>query len=456
MQRNEMELATQIAQIVHDRGGRAMFVGGLVRDRISGAPSGSKDVDIEVYGLSPDELRDALSQVGEVFVKGASFGVFGLRHSDIDIAMPRREQCTGRGHKDFDVFVDPFLSYEKAAMRRDFTINAMMQDVLTGEIIDPFGGRSDLQKRVLRHVCDDSFPEDALRVFRCAQFAARFGFDIAPETMQLMRGIDVSQLSHERIMGELEKALLKAQRPSLFFETLRACDQLNAFFPEIAQLIGVEQNPQFHPEGDVWTHTMLVLDQAAALRKHAKYPLYFMLSALMHDLGKITSSQVQEDGRITSYMHPEAGVPLSEAQLKRLTNDSKLTAYVLNMVLMHMRPCTLAAGNSRPKKSRAMFDESVCPEDLILLAMADAFGCGDNRHFGAWPYLKARLEDYYAIIQQPMIGGQDLIRVGYKPGEQFREMLRRARQLHFAGLEKSIALRQLMGEFPIEKKQEDE
>ena len=455
MQNNEAVLAEQIAQIVHRRGGRAMYVGGLVRDRVMGIPSGSKDVDIEVYGLTPDQLRDALSEVGEVFAKGASFGVFGLRHSDIDIAMPRREQCTGRGHKDFDVFVDPFLSYEKAAMRRDFTINAMMQDVLTGEVIDPYDGRGDLQRGVLRHVSPDSFPEDALRVFRCAQFAARFGFEIAPDTMQLMRGIDVSQLSHERIMGELEKALLKADRPSLFFETLRECGQLRTFFPEIERLIGVKQNPQFHPEGDVWVHTMLVLDQAAALRSHAKHPLYFMLSALMHDLGKITSSQVQEDGRITSYMHPEAGVPLAEAQLQRLTNDSKLTAYVLNMVLMHMRPCTLAAGNSKPKKSRAMFDESACPEDLILLSMADAFGCGDNRHFGAWPYLQQRLEDYYTILKQPMIGGQDLIRAGYKPGQQFRSMLQRARQLHFAGLEKSVALRQLMGEFPLEKTQED-
>ena len=447
MRSNDSQLAVQIAERVKLRGGRAMYVGGLVRDAVLGSASGGKDIDIEVYGLSPDQLREALAEVGEVYVKGASFGVFGLRHSEIDVAMPRREHCTGRGHKDFEVFVDPFLPYEKAASRRDFTINAMMQDVLTGEIIDPFDGRGDLERGILRHVSPESFPEDALRVFRCAQFAARFGFKVHPETMELMRGIDVSQLSHERIMGELEKALLKADRPSLFFETLRTCGQLNFFFPEIERLIGVEQNPAFHPEGDVWTHTMMVLDQAAKLREQAKFPLYYMLSALMHDLGKITSSQVQADGRITSYMHPEAGVPLAQAQLKRLTNDAKLTAYVLNMVLMHMRPCTLANGNSRHKKSRAMFDESVCPEDLILVAMADAFGCGKNRHFGAWPYLQERLADYREIMQQPMVTGQDLIAAGYRPGEQFKIMLDRAKQLHFAGLSKEKALQQLRGEF---------
>ena len=447
MRQNDSALAIEIAQRVRERGGRAMYVGGLVRDTVWGRVSGGKDIDIEVYGLTPDALRNVLAEVGEVYVKGAFFGVFGLRHSEIDVAMPRQEHCTGRGHKDFDVFVDPFLPYEKAASRRDFTINAMMQDVLTGEIIDPFGGREDLAKGILRHVSDDSFPEDALRVFRCAQFAARFGFDVHPDTMELMRGIDVSQLSHERIMSELEKALMKAERPSLFFETLCACGQLSFFFPEIERLIGVEQNPAFHPEGDVWNHTMMVLDQAARLRDHAKFPLYYMLSALMHDLGKITSSQVQEDGRITSYMHPEAGVALAQDQLKRLTNDAKLTAYVLNMVLMHMRPCTLANGNSRHKKSRAMFDESVCPEDLILVAMADAFGCGKNRHFGAWPYLRERLEDYYEIMQQPMVSGQDLIAAGYRPGTQFKEMLSRARQLHFAGLSKDKVLQQLQGEF---------
>ena len=449
MQRNDSQLALEIAQRVKERGGRAMYVGGLVRDAVRGDESGSKDIDIEVYGLTPDELRETLAEVGEVYVKGASFGVFGLRHSEIDIAMPRQEHCIGRGHKDFEVFVDPFLSFEKAAVRRDFTINAMMQDVLTGEIIDPFGGREDLARGVLRHVSPVTFPEDALRVFRCAQFASRFGYAVHPETMELMRGIDVTHLSHERVMSELEKALMKAERPSLFFQVLRDCGQLSAFFPESERLIGVKQNPQFHPEGDVWNHTLMVIDQAAALRSQTKFPLYYMLSALMHDLGKITSSQVQEDGRITSYMHPEAGVPLAQAQLKRLTNDRKMTDYVLNMVLMHMRPCTLANGNSRLKKSRAMFDESVCPEDLILLAMADAFGCGVNRHFGAWPYLKERLEDYREIMRRPMIGGQDLIAAGYRPGTQFREMIDRAKQLHFSGLDCERVLQQLRAEYPL-------
>ena len=184
----DMLMAQRLAGEVAAAGGRAYYVGGFVRDRLMGKEC--KDVDVEVHGLTPVQLETILDSLGERTVMGASFGVYGLRHYDLDIAMPRSETCTGRGHKDFTIFVDPFLGTEKAAMRRDFTINALMEDVLTSEVIDHFGGQEDLRQGIIRHVNDRSFGEDPLRVLRAAQFAARFGFQVAPETVTICRSMD--------------------------------------------------------------------------------------------------------------------------------------------------------------------------------------------------------------------------------------------------------------------------
>ena len=203
---NDSILAKSIAEAVKNVGGRAFFVGGYVRDMLMGIPC--KDIDIEVYGIPPARLREILSVFGEVYDKGAAFGVLGLRHSELDIAMPRKESLRGTKHTDFDVSVDPFLTYEEASMRRDFTINAMMLDPLTGEIIDCWNGRCDLEKKVIRHVSDVTFGDDALRVFRAAQFAARMDAVISPATMDICRRMNVTELSKERIYDELVKALL--------------------------------------------------------------------------------------------------------------------------------------------------------------------------------------------------------------------------------------------------------
>ncbi len=448
MTMNDRQMALGIARAVEKAGGRAYFVGGYVRDRLTGAEV--KDIDIEVFGVTPEALRGLLAEIGEPYDKGASFGVIGMRHTDIDVAMPRRESRAGVKHTDFDVKVDPFMTPREASTRRDFTVNAMMLDPLTDEILDFWDGRADLEKKVIRHVSDQTFADDALRVFRAAQFAARLGARVAEETMTLCRAIDVTHLSRERVYEELLKALLKADRPSVFFRVLQEMDKLKEFFPEIAGLAGVQQNPRFHPEGDVFEHTMLTLDAAAALREMAKEPTNFMLAALMHDLGKQDASEVT-DGRITSYRHPETGVVLAEAQLRRLTANARTSAYVKNMTLLHMRPNMMAQARSKKLKTRRLFDESACPEDLILLSRADASGKLDGPYrMEHWTFLRERLADYYDCAARPMVTGADLVEAGYKPGKRMGEMLKRARDLHFSGHEKKRALKMVTREFPPE------
>lgn len=367
----DLYIAKRIATEARELGGKAYFVGGYVRDALLGIEN--KDIDIEIHGVSPFELEKILDKFGERISIGESFGIYSLKGHNIDIAMPRRERATGRGHRDFEMLVDPFLGTRGAAKRRDFTVNAMMQDVLTGEIIDEFGGREDLQNKVLRHVDRETFAEDELRVLRGAQFAARFGFSVAEETVQLCRSIPLSHLSRERVEAELKKALLKAQRPSVFFTVLREMDKLSEWFPELSALIGVEQSPRHHAEGDVWNHTMMVLDEAARLRDKTSNPFAFMMTALCHDFGKAVCTK-RIKGEIHAYGHETEGLPIIKNFLDRITNENAVIKYVLNLAELHMRPNVLAGQRSSVKATNKMFDASICPKDLIFIAMADHLG----------------------------------------------------------------------------------
>lgn len=438
-----MQMANKIAQAAAAQGGRVYYVGGLVRDRLMGREG--KDVDIEVHGIPPKALEAILDSLGQRTEMGASFGVYGLRHYDIDIALPRKEEATGRGHRDFAVFADPFLGTKKAAVRRDFTINAMMEDVITGEIIDHFGGREDLKKGVIRHVNDQTFTEDPLRVLRGAQFAARFGFTVAPETCALCRDIDLSYLAAERIFTELEKALMKADTPSVFFEFLRKTHQLSYWFPEIEALIDTPQEPRHHPEGDVWNHTMLVLDQAARLRSQARQPLYFMLSALCHDLGKPATTALDQ-GVIRSIGHEKAGISITDRFLSRITNEIRLHKYVLNMVELHMYPNQRVKQKAGQKSMNHLFDASLCPEDLLLLAKADHTGRPlDQDYTPTENRLREQLQIFHEIMARPYVMGADLITAGMQPGPDFGEALAYAHKVRLAGVEKEAALLQTLG-----------
>ena len=441
MKRNS-GIAERIAGYVKEAGGRAFYVGGFVRDRLLGIEN--KDVDIEVHGLEPDALYEILGRLGEPLSFGKSFGVFALKGEDIDIAMPRRERATGSGHRDFEVDVDPFIGTREAARRRDFTINALMEDVLTGEVVDHFGGRRDLDEGVIRHIDPATFIEDPLRVLRGAQFAARFGFAIAPDTIELCRGIDLSALSRERVEEEMKKALLKADRPSIFFESLRAMDQLDVWFPELKQTIGLEQDPVFHPEGDVWTHTMEVIDRAAAFRDRVSGPYRFMLLALTHDLGKIVTTEVRK-GRIHAYEHETKGMPLVEAFMERLTGEKDVKNYVYNMVPLHMRPNVAAYSKPALKSTNRMFDAAEAPADLIWFAEADKpVFSGSDAFTGDKEFLLERLKAYEETMAKPYVMGRDLIEAGLEPGEDFSEILAHAHKLRLAGIDKEPALKQAL------------
>ena len=447
----DLQMARRIAECVRSAGGHTYYVGGCVRDAILNRES--KDIDLEIHGIRPEQLEEILRTLGEPVIMGSSFGIMGLRHYDLDIAMPRKDEKGSRGGKEFYDVVAPFVGTEKAARRRDLTMNALMQDVLTGEIVDHFGGVADLQNGVIRHVDDATFAEDPLRVLRAAQFAARFQFTVAEETVQLARKLDLSDIPRERIWGELEKALLKPERPSVFFRVLREMNQLETWFPEMKQLIGVEQNPKFHPEGDVWNHTMLVLDLAAQLRGQAKQPLEFMVSALCHDFGKITTT-TKNDGRIQSIGHELEGVTLAETFLQRLTNETGVFKYVLNMVQLHMRPNQMAEQRSAAKSMCKLFDSSVAPEDLILLAKADHCSRPDASPYEKTEmYLQDHLKLYRERMAQPCVMGADLIQAGFRPGKAFKDALEYAHKLRLAGVPKENALRQTVAF--LKKRQEE-
>lgn len=435
--------AEEIAERVHALGGSAYYVGGYVRDRLLGRDS--KDIDIEIHGITEDALIELLSDMGETASFGRSFGIHTLRGTGIDIALPRTEQSTGQGHRQFDVSVDPFIGTEAASSRRDFTINALMQDVLTGEILDYHGGREDLEKGIIRHVSDASFAEDPLRVLRAASFASRLGFDIADETISLCRSIDLSGLSSERVEEELAKALLRSDRPSVFFEALRQMNQLSFWFPELEALIGLPQDPLYHPEGDVWIHTMEVIDRAAALRDKTDEPLSFMLLCLCHDFGKAVTTELIK-GRYHAYQHEVKGIPVIESFLRRIVKEKSIRRYVTGMVPLHMRPNVAAFSKPSVKSTNRLFYEAASPGDLVYFAICDKpVLAGEENFTGDSDFLWERLSVFEATMAKPHITGKDLIEAGISPGEELGRLLDYALKLRLAGIDKDQAMKQVMG-----------
>lgn len=440
--REKLILVKKIASDIKDIGGNMYFVGGYVRDKLLGHES--KDIDVEIFNITPKQLKDILLKYGEVDEVGSTFGILMIKGIDIDFAMPRTEVKVGEGHQGFEININPFLSLKDASKRRDFTINALMEDVLTGELIDLWSGEKDLQSKIIKHIDETTFIEDPLRVFRACQFASRFNFRINSKTLDLCRNIDTSMLAKERIFEELKKSLIKSDRPSVFFNYLYEMNQMDIFFKEIKELKSVPQSEIHHPEGDVWNHTMMVIDECSKLKNLTSEPLFFMLSGLCHDIGKPCCTQIKEDGKITSIFHDIEGVEISRRFLSRLTTHKKAIEYVTNMVELHMRANMLAKSNSSFKSSRKMFNKSINGKDLILLAKADHLGRLHSSAYDEYEkWLNSRLKDFNEVCSEPLVKGKDLIEMGYKPSREFSVILEQAYKLQMSGQSKYQIIKHL-------------
>ena len=425
---SDQAVAIEIARVVNEAGGRALVVGGWVRDRIMGRPS--KDVDLEVYGVDAERLKGILAAFGPVNVVGESFTVFKV--ADVDVSLPRRESKIGRGHKGFAVHGDPSLSPRDAARRRDFTINAISWDPLTETFEDPFDGRGDIERRMLRAVDPSTFVDDSLRVLRAVQFAARFEFELDPGTAALCRSITLDDLPAERIWGEIEKLLLLPQRPSIGFALALDLGVIDQLFPELKALVGCPQEPEWHPEGDVWVHTLMVIDQARTRIDDVERPrqIAIMLGAVCHDLGKPPTTAFV-DGRIRSIDHEQAGVAPATAVLDRLNIHTiggfDVRKQVLGVTAHHLKPGMF--GMSKTPVSDGAFRRLAQKVDLEILARvakSDCMGRGAGFDCSSmdWFLQRARELGVQNAPPTPVLLGRHLLAIGMTPGPRVGEILR--------------------------------
>ncbi len=446
--------ARRIATAVGAAGGRALCVGGFTRDRLLNPPSHetsdggtsrpSKDLDIEVFGIAQDQLLALLQTLGKVVPAGQAFPVYKL--GEIDVALPRRESKSGRGHKGFTVEGDPHMPFEEAARRRDFTINAIGWDPLTDEYLDPFHGRQDLRERILRVVDPATFADDSLRVLRALQFAARFELTVEPETARICSSIALDDLPAERIWGEFEKLLLQASRPSIGFALARELGVIRQLLPEMAALDGCPQDPEWHPEGDVWIHTLMVVDQARELNGDLDRPRLaaVMLGAVCHDLGKPMTTAVI-DGRVRSPGHEAMGVGAATAILDRWNINTldgfDVRAQVLGLVAEHLRP--IAFSKAKDTVTDGAFRRLAQKVDLELLARFARADChGRTGTFDCsgvdWFIERARALGVEHKPPAPILLGRHLIEMGVEPGPRMGEILRAVYELQLDSVVTSL------------------
>ncbi len=435
----------RLAAAVRDAGGRALLIGGCVRDMLMGLEP--KDWDLEVYGVEPARLRALLDQFGPVNVVGEAFTVYKLG-PDLDVSLPRRERKTGRGHRGFVIEGDSSMSIEEATRRRDFTVNAILQDPLTGEIIDSFGGQQDIDNKILRAVSVDTFAEDSLRVLRAAQFAARFEFDIHAETIALCGTIDLSDLPAERIWGEVEKLLLRAHHPSIGLDWLRKLGAVEQLFPEIQTLIGVVQDPEWHPEGDVFVHTLLVSDHARELIDDLPYAkqVTVMLAAVAHDFGKPPTTEFLE-GRWRSRGHEEAGVRPTEQFLDRLNvhtlDGYDVRAQVIALVREHLKPGEFFKKRDEVGDGAFRRLAHKCELDLLYrVAKADSLG-RNAEWVSREKWYDAEAQEWFIqrakelkVEQQPpapILLGRHLLEMGLEPGPRVGEITKAIYEMQLDG-----------------------
>lgn len=430
--------------------GRPRLVGGGVRDWLLGLEA--KDFDIEVAGVDFEQLHRALARFGATDVVGRSFGVIKVRSpqtgSEYDFSLPRRESKTGAGHRGFAVAPDPKLSDAEAAARRDFTINAIAYDPFTNVVVDPHEGRRDLAARVLRHT-SPAFVEDPLRVLRAFQLAARFDLVLAAETAALCRSISstFAELPVERVWGEWEKWATKAVKPSRGLAVLEETDWLK-HFPEIAALRGTPQEPEWHPEGDVFIHTQHCLDALAKLDEWtasaSSRRRLLMFAVLAHDFGKPASTVRGEKRGAVRWLspgHEAAGGPPSKSFLRRIGAPLELDTPVCALVVHHLVHHHGSRDGFTDAHVRRLARklEPATIDDLAVVMTADSLGrpplqtpetlvmIGELR-------AKAHELALERAAPRPLLQGRHLIALGRKPGPKFKPLLDAAFEAQLDGV----------------------
>lgn len=412
-----------IAQDIAAHGGRAFYTGGYVRDCLLQGETGSgKDIDIEVFSLTQEQLLSILAHYGEAVVVGKSFPVIKLKnYPQWDFTLPEKANA----------------SCQEACARRDFTINAMMMDVLNGEILDFFGGQADLHQRIIRHTTEEVLAADPLRAYRAVQLAARLDFAISPSTLELIKQCPLHDIKPERILEELRKLLLLASRPSIGLRYMQEAGILKRRHPMLFNLINCGQSPVNHPEGDVWEHTLQVVDIAAGLKHQSRNSEVLMFAALLHDIGKPATTCVRE-GKITAYGHDLKGDQLARVFLGQLNAASNLIAAVSKLIREHMHPVLLYKTREKVSdKAIRKLVNRVNVRELLLLAEADFKGRGRERDFEpVREWLNQRLDSLGLDPEQritPWVQGKDLITLGMKPGNHFRRILDYAFEMQLEG-----------------------
>ncbi|MEA1961493.1 MAG: HD domain-containing protein [Bacillota bacterium] len=414
-------MIVQIAKEIENTHGKAYYAGGYVRDFMLGEKGLNKDIDIEVFGLTTERLMEVLVNFGEPRQVGKAFPVIKLKgHHEWDFTIPSSPEC----------------SLAEACHRRDFMINSMLMNIITREIIDSYGGQEDLRKGVIYHTSEEVFAEDPLRAYRAIQFVGRFGFELHPDTAKLIQKTELGNIHSERIYEELRKLLLLSPKPSLGLAAMRETDMLQ-WHPLLEKLIGCEQSPINHPEGDVWIHTLMVVDEAAHLRSQSEDPEAYMFAALLHDLGKPGTTCVR-DGKITAYGHDVEGEPLARAFMKEITANRKLIDKIALLVREHMNPILLFKQRDRvgDKAIRKLVNR-VNLKELLLLSEADYKGRDvprDYEEIRGW--FEHRLDAIGLSLNsqiEPLVRGRDLLEMGFSPGIAFTQILDEAFEYQMEG-----------------------
>jgi tRNA nucleotidyltransferase (CCA-adding enzyme) len=429
-----MRALCKLADLCRKENGKAFLVGGCVRSALLGETV--LDFDVEIFGLKSSQLESALTHIGPVARVGKSFGIFKMKGLPVDVGLPRRERKSGTGHRGFDVDIDPNMTLDEAAKRRDFTVNAMYYDILEDAIVDPLNGLRDLEDKILRH-CSDRFPEDPLRVLRAMQFASRIPAQVAPETIALCKGLSPENLSRERFFAEWEKLILLGKRPSTGLNFLMQCGWIT-HFPELSVLATCEQDPEWHPEGNVWEHTLHCMDAFARNRTgDHEEDLIVGLAVLCHDMGKATTTE-HRDGKIISHGHEIAGVKPARSFMHRLNVPNRIVDQVLPLVRCHMRPAFLYADRSSSSAIRRLARDAGRIDLLLRVFAADAAGrppMTDNSE-GAIKWIKeqASLMNVERSGPTPLIRGRDLLDRGWQSGPDMGRFLKRAYEFQLDGV----------------------